>query len=178
MSINFLSRKKHIDRRIHNIFRSWLGLCHRFSCADEQFNVLSGNFFCDVSVDTIQNANPRNCSVFKQWFDHDINAITSFVVIEFHIQDWVDLRIWTNPPTRSGCCEDFEIECILDMLSALSQILAQLWRKTVLFQSSLRNRHLCKVWTISDLQEVLRNSWNNLPTSFPVPMMLSSEMWC
>ena len=77
-------------------------------CTYEQLNVLSGYFlsrFCDVFVDTIHNANPWNCSVFTQWFDHDINAITSFVRIEFHIQDWADLRIWTNPPTRSRCCE-------------------------------------------------------------------------
>ena len=48
---------------------------------------------------------------------------------------------------------------------------------TVLSQSSLRNQHLCKVSTISDLQDVLRISRNNLATSFPVLMMLNSEMW-
>ena len=104
----FSFTKRHIDRRIHNIFRFWFSLCHKFPCADEQFNVLSGCFFCrfcDVFVDTIHNANPWNCSVFQQWFDHDINATTPFVRIEFHIQDWADLRIWTNPPSRSGCFE-------------------------------------------------------------------------
>ena len=46
---------------------------------------------------------PRNRLVSKQWFDHDINATTSFVRIKCHIQDWADLGVWTNPPSRSGC---------------------------------------------------------------------------
>ena len=98
----------HVDRRIHNLFRSWFSFCHTFPCTDGQFNFLSGYFFwrfCDVFDDVIHNANPWNCSVLKQWFDHDINAITSFVRIEFHIQDWTDLRIWTNPPSQSWCFE-------------------------------------------------------------------------
>ena len=77
-------------------------------CAYKQFNVLNGNFFwrvCDVFIDPIHNTNPWNCSVFKQWFDHDINATTSVVRIDFHFQHWVDYRIRTNPPSRSGCFE-------------------------------------------------------------------------
>ena len=30
---------------------------------------------------------------------------TSFVRIEFRIQDWAELRIWQSPPSRWGCCE-------------------------------------------------------------------------
>ena len=114
----FSFTNRHTDRRIHNRIRFWYSFCHKFPCADEQLNVLNGCFFwrfCDVFVDTFHNAKPLNCSVFYQWFDHDINAITSFVRIEFHIQDCADLHIWTNPLSRSGCCE---VDCTLDMLSA------------------------------------------------------------
>ena len=125
LSINvypFSFTKRHIDRRIHNRFRFLFRICHRFLCADEQFNVLCRYFFwrfCDVFVDTIHNANPWNCSVFKRGFNHGINAITSFVKIEFHIQDWADFRIRTNESTLSvGLCSSLEVVCVLNMLSA------------------------------------------------------------
>ena len=97
-----------IGRQIHNRLWSWLSLCYKCPCACEQWNVLNGNFFwrlCDVFVDPIHNTNPWNCLVSKQWFDHDINTVTSFVRTDFGIQGWNDLRIWTYPPSRSGCCE-------------------------------------------------------------------------
>ena len=100
--------KNTIGRQIHNGLWSWLSLCNQSPFAYEQLNVLNGNFFwrfCDVFVETMPKANPWNCLVFRQWFDHEVNAITSFVRIEFRIQDWADLRIWTNPFSRSGCCE-------------------------------------------------------------------------
>ena len=50
--------------------------------------------------------------VFEQGFNHVINTITSFVKKDFHIQDWADFRV------RVGKFLDFEVVCILDMLSA------------------------------------------------------------
>ena len=82
---------------------------------------------------------------------------------------------YLNESTLSvGMLWGFEAECTLDMLSEKSQILPLLWWRTVLSQSSLRIQHLCNVSTISDLQEVLRISWDNFATSFPVPRMKSS----
>ena len=45
------------------------------------------------------------------------------------------------------------------------------------FNFLLRKQLLSTVSTISDHQEVLRISWSILATSFPVSMMLSSDMW-
>ena len=93
----------------------WMGFSinvHPNSFFDEKMNkrqnVLNENFFwrfCDVFVDPIHNTNPWNCLVFKQGINHDINTMTFFVRIDFHIQDLVDFRIRTNPPSRSGCFE-------------------------------------------------------------------------
>ena len=87
-------KKRNIDIWIHN--RSWLcfSLCHWFLRAEGRVNILTLYFlwlFCDVFVDT------------KLWIYHDINVITSFVKIEFHIQDKTDLCIWTNPSSWSSC---------------------------------------------------------------------------
>ena len=136
----------------------------------------------DVSVTyllIIHKANPWNCSIFKQWFGHDITAITSFVRIEFHIRDWADLCIWTNPPSRSGCCEVSRLSvfstCCLHILRSFLNFDGDLSFLNLLQETS---KHLCKVSTISALQEVVRISVRILATSHPVPMMLSSEMWC
>ena len=98
--------KKIIGRQIQNKFRSWLGICNKSPCACEQLNVLNGNFywrFCDVFFDPCHNTNPWNCLVFKQIFHQDINTFTPCVKKYFHIQDWADFRVRTNPPSRSGC---------------------------------------------------------------------------
>ena len=169
------TNKNVIGRQIHNKFRSWFSLRNRSPSAYEQLNVPNGNFlwrFCDEILDPIHNTNPWSCLVFYQGFNHDINAITSFVRINFHIQDCADFRIRTNPPFW-----DFEVVWILDVLSAYPQSPLQLWWIAVLSQSSLRNQRRIVVSTISDHQEVLRIFVRILATSSPVPMMLKSERW-
>ena len=84
------------------------------SYAYVQLTAVNGNFlwrFCDVLIDSIHNANQWNCLVIKTGIRHDINTITSFVRIDFHIQDWADFLILTNPPLQisrlcvfSTCC--------------------------------------------------------------------------
>ena len=73
--------------------------------------------------------------------DHDINAITSFVRIEFHIQDWADLRIWTNPPSRSGCCEVSRLSvsstCCLHNLRSFSNCDEELSYLNLLYETSI-----------------------------------------
>ena len=54
----------------------------------------------------------------EQCFDHDVNATTSFVRIEFHTQDWTDLRTSNESTLSVGMSRDFEIVCIIDKLSA------------------------------------------------------------
>ena len=171
--------KNIIGRRIHNGLWSWLNLCNQSPCAYEQLNVLNGNFlwrFCDVFVDTIPKPNPWNCLVLRQWFDHEVNAITSFVRMEFRIQDWADLRIWTNPPPQSGCCEVSRLSvlstCCLHNLRSFFNRNEELSFLNFL----LRKQLLSTVSTISDHQEVLRISGCILATSFPVSMMLSSDV--
>ena len=81
-------RNGNIDIWIHSRSWLWFSLCHKFPCDDGRVNILTWYFlwrFCDVLVDTIHNANPRNRLLSKQWFDHDSNAITLFVTKEIRI---------------------------------------------------------------------------------------------
>ena len=115
----FSFTKRHIDRRIHNRSWLWLTLTHKFPCADEQFNVLSGCFFwlfCDVFVDTIHNANPWNCSVLKQmirsWYQCN-NVLREDKVAHPRL----DRSSYLNEShSRSGCCECVFSTCCLHNL--------------------------------------------------------------
>ena len=104
MSIHILSWIGTLfGRQIHNKSGSWLCLCHRSPCAFEQLN----DFNCDVSVTYLlipfTTRTRETVWSFKQGFGPDNNTITSFVRIEFYIQDWADFRVRANPPSGSGC---------------------------------------------------------------------------
>ena len=52
-------------------------------------------------------------------------------------------------------------------------ISSQVYRRIVLFQQSSTNRRRSTVWTISDLQEVVRIYAHNLAAGFP-----ATPRWC
>ena len=173
---NSFTNRNAVGRQIHNKFRSCLSFCNKSPCAYEQLNVLNGNFFwrfCDVFFDPIHSANPWNCLVL-QWFDNDSNTTTTFVKMEFHIQDWADLRIWTNPPFRSGCCDVSRMSvfstCCLHILRSFLNCDGELSFPNFL----RRNQRRCIVSTISDHQEVLRISVRILASKFPCA---NDELW-
>ena len=103
-----------IGRQMHDKFWSCLSLCNKSPCAYVHVNAFKGHFlwrFCDVFTDSIHNTNPWNCLVLKKGFKHDINTTTSFVRIDFRIQDWANFRILTNPRFR-GCVYSRHAVCI------------------------------------------------------------------
>ena len=88
-----------IGRQIHNRFRSTsfpVPLNSSSFSVGLSSDVSATHLLIPLIMRTHETVRSENKD-----FDHDINAITSFVKIEFRIQDWADLRIWTNPPSRS-----------------------------------------------------------------------------
>ena len=102
---------------------------------------------------------------------------TSFVKIDFRIQDSADFRIRTNPPFLSGC---FQISRLCVFSTCCLHNLRSLFicNEELSFpQLPLRNQRRSTASTISDHQEVLRISVRILAPSHHVPMMFNSEMW-
>ena len=67
-----------------------------------------------------------------------------------------------------GMLHDLKVVCTLDVPSAKPQMLLQVQWRIVPSQFLSRNQRRIIVWSISDLQQVLRTSARILATSFPV----------
>ena len=105
MSIHTFTNRNRNEGQCHSKLWSWLGLRYRFPCTDK-FNAFNRNFFwrfCDMFIDSIHNANPWYCLVFKQGFNDDIHTVTSLMEVDLHIQDPADFHVSTNPSSCSGC---------------------------------------------------------------------------
>ena len=53
-------------------------------------------------ADSVHDTNPRNNSVTKERFDHDLHTATSLMITDHHIQEWAHLRDSTDPPFYVG----------------------------------------------------------------------------
>ena len=77
---------------------------------DKNFFKLFGHVF----VDSVHDASPRNCSVSKQRFDHDLNTVTSLMMTHNHIQDRSS-RFHGSTLSR-GVIHHSEVRCTLGMI--------------------------------------------------------------
>ena len=111
MSIHFLSR----TGTLIDEFGFGFGFATSFPVLMNS-STFSVGISSDVSVTYLlipfHNANPWNCSAFKQGFDHDIFTITSIVRIDFHIQGLGRFSFLNESALSVGMFSSLEVVCI------------------------------------------------------------------
>ena len=121
-TLSFMIMNRHKRQRQHWCM-SWSSLRNKFPCTffSNTCNASLFRHLRHVSVDSIHDPDPRASFVVKWRFDHDLNTVTSLMITDHHIQNWINLRVSTDPSFLLEMIDHFEAKCTLDMIRSVCQ---------------------------------------------------------